>query len=249
MQPVSNFIYGPVQSRRFGLDIGINLLPANQKLCTFDCIYCQYGFNPPFKTSPVVFPTIDQITDSLNACLQKCQARNLEITHATVSGNGEPTMHPRFPEVTSALLQWRDLNVPALKMAILSNGYRLHQKRIREAFESFDEPIVKLDSAIPGKLKEINRPIKNFSLDRLISAMQKCSNIIVQSMFLKGLNDSPEDLMSWKQAIRVIRPRGVQIYTLDRLPALPSVRSVPQSFLKMIAERTSRELNLPVFSF
>src|SRR5574341_1343278 len=126
MRLESKTVYGPVWSRRFGWDLGINLLPANRKLCTFDCVYCQYGFTPAFSNQIDGFPHLEQILEEWGEKLAYTAGLRVRIEHTTISGNGEPTMHPDFRRIVPELVRWRNKNAPRVKLAILSNGYRLH---------------------------------------------------------------------------------------------------------------------------
>lgn len=242
-------VYGPVWTRRFGWDLGINLLPTARKLCTFDCVYCQYGTTPGmFRTK--MLPDPDLVVAEWELQVKASQAAGMTLGHTTVSGNGEPTMHPHFVRFATSLVRWRDLRVPDMKLAVFTNGYRLHEPGVREALLLFDEPIVKLDSAEPDRWRAINHPMIPFSVERLIADLKQCNGkIMIQTMFLKGLNDSPSDIQKWKEALAEIRPREVQVYTVTRAPAHPEVQPVLDKELLAIAEEASRELNTPVHAF
>jgi wyosine [tRNA(Phe)-imidazoG37] synthetase (radical SAM superfamily) len=242
-------VYGPVNSRRFGWDLGINLLPVNQKLCTFDCIYCQYGFSPPLRNEQLQFPLAGEIISAWARQIQSARDRGIPLKHTTLSGNGEPTMHPDFANVVHEIVCWRNQNFPDIKIALLSNGYRLHDPEIRSALQDLDEPIIKLDSAIPQKLNLINGPLTNYSLQRLIENLQKCKNVRIQTMFLKGWNDDRWDVLQWQNALLQIRPQSVQIYTVARDTALPGLCPLSKEELLRIADETTSLLNLPVRAF
>jgi len=246
MDPEKSVVYGPVHSRRFGWDLGINLLPTNRKLCTFDCIYCQYGFSPPLRNEKQIFPDIAEILNSWEEQIVLASEKGIPIYHTTVSGNGEPTMHPDFNTIIPQIVEWRNQHASHIRLAILSNGYRIHDAAIRETLKYFDEPILKLDSAIPEKLKTIDRPLAPFSLAQFISDLQKCDRIIIQTMFLKGWNDHPRDILCWQNALLQIRPVSVQIYTVSRDTALPELGALSEAELLRIADDTSRLLNVPV---
>lgn len=239
-------VYGPIPSRRFGWDLGINLLPTDQKLCTFDCVYCQYGYSSALQNTRLTFAGAEQIVSEWKNRLEDCLHKGILIRHTTVSGNGEPTMHPQFAEVARELSDFRNRHFPEIRLGLLSNGYRIHQPQIRAALRYFDEPVLKLDTALPQRLQEIDHPLVDFHLPSYIEDLQKCDRIIIQTMFLGGWNDGEEDLRSWKEALRRIRPLEVQIYTLDRNPAKEGILPVEGTRLREIAENASRELMLPV---
>jgi wyosine [tRNA(Phe)-imidazoG37] synthetase (radical SAM superfamily) len=241
-------VYGPVWTRRFGWDLGINLLPLARKMCTFDCVYCQYGTTPGmFRTK--LLPEPDSVIAEWELQVRACHSAGMTLTHTTVSGNGEPTMHPHFAQFAGSLVHWRDLRAPDMKLAVLTNGYRLHDPKIRAALLSFDEPIVKLDAAVPEKWRSINQPLIPFSVERLIETLKECNGVIIQTMFMKDWNDAPSDIRAWKDALAEIRPREVQIYTVTRAPAHPDVQPVTDSQLLAIAEEATTELKTPVNAY
>ena len=178
------------------------------------------------------------------------QAAGMRLLHTTVSGNGEPTMHPQFAEFAVRLIRWRNVRAPDMKLAVLTNGYRLHEPKIREALLLFDEPIVKLDAVEPERWRAINQPLIPLSVDRLVATLKECNGaVMIQSMFVKDVNDTPADIRKWKEALAEIRPREIQVYTVTRAPAHPDVQPVPDNQLIAIAEDAAKELNTPVHAF
>jgi wyosine [tRNA(Phe)-imidazoG37] synthetase (radical SAM superfamily) len=249
MELETSIVYGPRKSRRFGWDLGINLLPLDQKLCTFDCIYCQYGVTPPILNKWFRFPNATEICRQWSKQLQACETQKISINHTTISGNGEPTMHPHFPEVIADLVKWRNENAPWVKLAVLSNGYRMGNEKICHAFSLLDEPIVKLDTAIPERLAQINRPLMPFSVDRFVEHLKRCSGLLLQTMFLRGWNDGEQDLAIWMEVIRNIRPREVQIFTATRLPAQTDLTPLSDDDLLAISTRATEFLGIPVHAY
>ncbi|HEY4491333.1 MAG TPA: radical SAM protein [Acidobacteriota bacterium] len=249
MDTEKSLVYGPLWTRRFGWDLGINLLPFDGKLCTFDCIYCQYGFTALSSNKHYLFPNSLQVILEWSEQLDACATKGIAVQHTTFSGNGEPTMHPYFAKLARQIARWRDENAPLVKLALLTNGYRLHDPRIREALNYFDEPIIKFDSGSPKKIFTINRPRFNWDPVTFVEDLKKCPNIILQTMFLKGWNDSPSDLRKWRNALEEIQPREVQIYTLERAPAFPHLRKLKEEKLFQIAEETSQLTGIPVEPF
>ncbi|MCI0611863.1 radical SAM protein, partial [bacterium] len=243
MELESQIIYGPIWTRRFGWDIGVNLLPLSHKLCTFDCIYCQYG--PLSSRRSSRFPSVTEVISELSAAWESCIHTTSENLHMTVAGNGEPTMYPHFTEIAHKIKEWRDQAAPGLRLALLSNGYRIHQPEIRQAMTLFDEPIVKLDCAIPEKIMSVNRPIFLFHLKQFIEDLKKCDHLMIQTMFVKGYNDGPEDLREWMEALKKIQPSEVQIYTISRTPPNP-ISSISNLELQAIANVTSTLIGIPV---
>lgn len=249
MQLESELVYGPVRSRRFGWDVGINLLPANRKLCTFDCVYCQYGFIGHGTAGVVSFPDTDSVIRDWEQKLRECQDQGIRIRHTTIAGNGEPTMHPEFAYLAERLVRWRNENAPYVRLAVLSNGYRIHLPEIRYALGLINEPVLKLDAGDPAKLRQINQPISRFDLQEYIQNLKKCSHLILQSMFLRGWNDNPEDLKLWMQAVTEAQPDSVQIYTLDRDPAMPGLTPLSNEQLLFISREASLCTGIPVHAY
>jgi wyosine [tRNA(Phe)-imidazoG37] synthetase (radical SAM superfamily) len=249
MQPETSPVYGPVKSRRFGWDLGINLLPAGCKLCTFDCIYCQYGKTPPPSNKAYVFPSSSEVISAWEKQLTDCEKKGIKIEHTTFSGNGESTMHPKFCEIVDQVVHWRDQNAPQIKLALLTNGFRIQSKKIRKAMETFDEAIVKLDSAVPEKFAKINRPLIDFSLTNFLLNLKKVHRPIIQTLFIKNWNDQHLDLVPWRDALFYIKPIAVQIYTVCRDTAVPGLDPLSEFELRKIAEETMRITGTPVHAY
>jgi wyosine [tRNA(Phe)-imidazoG37] synthetase (radical SAM superfamily) len=246
MELESQIIYGPIWTRRFGWDIGINLLPFTHKLCTFDCIYCQYG--PQSSRRRSWFPSVTEVISELSKAWESCTHTTSENLHMTIAGNGEPTMHPHFMEISRRIIEWRDQTAPGLRLALLSNGYRIHQPEIRQAMTLFDEPIVKLDCVIPEKIMSVNRPTFLFHLKQFIEDLKKCDRLMIQTMFVKGYNDGPVDLREWMEALKRIQPSEVQIYTISRTPPNP-ISPISNQELQAIANVTTTLIGIPVHAY
>jgi len=184
----------------------------------------------------------------LSTAWEKCTNNTSENLHLTIAGNGEPTMHPYFTEIAQKIIEWRDQNVPGLRLALLSNGYRIHQPEIRHAMTLFDEPIVKLDCAISEKIMSVNHPTFLFHLNQFIEDLKKCDHLIIQTMFVKGYNDGPEDLREWMEALKRIQPSEVQIYTITRTPPNP-ISPISNQELQAIANITSTLIEIPVHAY
>jgi wyosine [tRNA(Phe)-imidazoG37] synthetase (radical SAM superfamily) len=246
MKLENRIVYGPVLSRRFGWDLGINLLPVTRKLCCFDCIYCQYGFTPASRETDPSFPSASDLLSAWSREFSAAAARNILIEHATISGNGEPAMHPDFAGVVRTFIGWRDRHYPNVKIAILTTGYRLEEPDIRSAMALLDQVIVKLDAGSEDTWRRIDRPRSGQSFHVMKSHFKNVEHLIIQSMFLKGWNDQPAEIESWISALREIGPKSAQIYTLDRKPAMTGLQPVGHRFLVDLAARASAELDIPV---
>lgn len=234
MQLQTGPVYGPVQSRRLGRSLGVNLAPAGVKACNFNCVYCQYGWTK--TTGRIEWPEPQAIVDALDAALT---ADNL-LDHITVAGNGEPTLHPAFARIVDGLVRVRDARAPKVKLAILSNGSTLNRLDVRYALPRFDERHMKLDAGDATTLLRVNAcPV---SLGRLIADLRAVGHITVQSMFLRDAagivdNTTPDAVSAWLQAVRQVRPQSVQLYSLDRSAPNKTLVKVDYSTLQDIAQR------------
>ncbi len=243
----SSYIYGPVNSRRLGRSLGINPFPSDRKICTFDCLYCQYGFEEPVAGRAVpaadLFPPVSVVLDHLEDALRSSRER---IDYITFSGNGEPTLHPAFPELVEGVAEIRDRCIPGASIALLSNGTTLVDGEIRNSLRSIDDPIIKLDAGDETSWKKINRPGKGVTFDEVVRAMERVDHIIIQSLFFEGDgnrlvgNTSRERIDAWLSTLWRIRPRYVQIYTLDRTTAVGGLRRVEPRVLEEIRTATGR---------
>lgn len=237
-------IFGPVQSRRLGVSLGINLLPGDGKVCSFDCIYCECGFNADHRPSQSL-PTTSQVLQALEARLQEMQAHGPKPDVLTFAGNGEPTLHPAFPEIVDGVLSLRDRYCPQARVSLLCNSTRLHLSRVREAVLKLDNAILKLDTVSPRYIQCVDRPQGHYDVEEVIEQLaQMGQRIIIQTMFMGGTyeghsvdNTGDEYVEPWLQAIAHIHPRQVMIYTIDReTPARQLCKATHQQ-LDDIAQR------------
>lgn len=216
-------IFGPVHSRRLGVSLGINLLPADGKVCTFDCIYCECGYNADRRPKQKL-PTREEVRTALEARLQDMQQNGPAPDVLTFAGNGEPTAHPHFPEIIEDTLALRDKYFPRAKVSVLSNSTFIHRPAVFSALNKVDNNILKLDTVDEAYIRELDRPSGNFSLSSVIEGLKAFKgNCIIQTMFLKGSyrgkdmdNTSDNFVLPWLETVREIAPRQVMIYTIDR---------------------------------
>jgi len=248
-------IYGPVKSRRLGGSLGINLLPTEFKLCSLNCIYCQYGQT---KAEHLVNcnPKCDKlssVSDLEKTLIAAFSIIKKEFNYITFSGNGEPTLHPDFSEMVDLIISLRDKYYPQVKTALLSNGTTLDNKSVFEAVRKLDTPILKLDTGTSALFSKINRPARGVEFDAIVDNLIKLNHpgLKIQSLFLGGdsLNCSDINLRRWVQLLKKINPQEVQIYSLDRPPALNSTIKVPRAILMHIAERARILTGLPVTAY
>ena len=226
-------IYGPVNSRRLGRSLGINLLPLKLKICTFNCVYCQYGWtqihgDQLYDTS--LWPQLSEIRDALLGFLKELKT---PPAYLTFSGNGEPTLHPEFPQIVEEVIRIRDQFTPEAQTAILSNASTVFRKSIREAIEKLDVRIMKLDCGNVKYFRKYNNPTKGINLNDIVNGLIQMSEVTIQSLFAAGKagNYSDDHLQAWTEQIQKIKPVMVQLYTLDR--GYPSAEIKPVSREKL----------------
>ena len=212
-------IFGPVHSRRLGVSLGINLLPADGKFCTFDCIYCECGFNANHRPK-LKMPTRQQVAEALEARLQLMQQEGPTPDVLTFAGNGEPTAHPDFPGIIDDTLRLRDHYFPQARVSVLSNATMITKPDVHAALMRVDNNIQKLDTVSLEYIRKVDRPTGHYELDAIVEALcQFKGHVIIQTMFLHGpgvSNLADEYVLPWLQTIRKIAPAQVMIYTIDR---------------------------------
>ena len=218
-------IYGPVHSRRLGISLGINLMPADGKICTFDCIYCECGYNSDRRTRSH-HPSRQQVAEALERQLRKMHDDNQHPDVLTFAGNGEPTSHPDFPSIIDDTIRLRDELCPKAKVSVLSNSTFITKPAIRKALMRVDNNILKLDTVNADYIRRVDRPTQpSYNVESIIENMKLFEgHIIVQTMFMRGTTDegldvdnTSEDFVApWLEAIKDIRPQEVMIYTIDR---------------------------------
>ena len=216
-------IFGPVHSRRLGVSLGINLMPGDGKVCSFDCIYCECGFNKDFKPH-TERPSREEVRQALEAKLKDMQTNGPAPDVLTFAGNGEPTLHPDFPGIIDDTLALRDCYFPNAKVSVLSNSTMIHKPAVFEALNKIDNNILKLDTVDKAYIQALDQPAKGYDVQKIIRYMKEFKgNCIIQTMFLKGSykgkdmnNTTPQYVKPWIDAVREIVPRQVMIYTIDR---------------------------------
>lgn len=249
----SSPIFGPVHSRRLGVSLGVNLLPDNGKVCSFDCIYCECGLNADGRTTQSL-PTREEVHLALEAKLKEMQEQGPAPDVITFAGNGEPTIHPRFPEIIADTLALRDKYFPQAKVSVLSNSMFVHRPAVFDALNKVDNCILKLDTADEAYIAMADRPTGSYSvrtmIDRLKAFNGKC---IIQTMFMTGTydgkdidNTSDRYVLPWIDALREINPRQVMIYTIDRDTPGKDLRKATPDALERIARMVREETGIPV---
>ena len=212
-------VFGPIHSRRLGSSLGINLLPENGKICNFDCIYCECGWNRDGREDKVL-PTARKLREALQAKLEECSREGVRIDSITFSGDGEPTLNPDFPEIIDITLELRDRFYPKAVVSVLSNATMIGKKAVFEALRKVDNPILKLDAPTDELVAVINQPQGEYHVADVVEHLMGFEgNFVLQTMFLRSKDfdsSSPEALNAWMDIVRRVRPREVMVYTLDR---------------------------------
>ncbi len=237
-------IFGPIHSRRLGVSLGINLLPADGKSCTFDCIYCECGFNKDHRPKQKL-PTREEVAAALEAKLLDMKANGPCPDVLTFAGNGEPTSHPHFAEIIDDTIRLRDKYFPKAKVSVLSNSTFIHRKAVHDALMRVDNNILKLDTVCEPFIRRVDRPVGFYSVASIIEGMKAFGGrLIVQTMFLKGTsggesvdNTGEEFVAPWLEAVKDIAPSEVMIYTIDRETPDKGLEKATPSELDAIRDR------------
>ena len=238
-------IFGPVHSRRLGISLGINLLPADGKVCSFNCIYCECGFNEDHRPT-LPMPTREEVAERLEQKLRQMVADGQLPDVLTFAGNGEPTCHPHFAEIIDDTIRLRNQYCPKAKVSVLSNATMIHRQTVHDALMRVDNNIQKLDTIDPIYINKVDRPVGNYDVEKIIEGMKAFrGHVIIQTMFMRGMikrsmirsaegrllpegrkndqwsmesvdNTGEEYVAPWLEVVKAIKPQQVMIYTIDR---------------------------------
>jgi len=237
-------IFGPIQSRRLGLSLGINLLPIDAKICSFDCIYCECGFNTTMQESPI--PSREQIRTTLGKKLLEMASANEIPDVITFAGNGEPTLHAEFEGIIDDTILLRNKYCPTAMVSVLSNSTRIHKPHVFSALNKVDNNILKFDTAIDRTLQLVDRPTgKHINVAWFVEHLKKFEgHLIIQTMFLRGEfngekfdNTTDIEIEAWLKALEEIRPQQIMIYTIDRETPAQNLEKISQEELNVIAKK------------
>lgn len=236
-------IFGPVHSRRLGVSLGINLLPADGKFCTFDCIYCECGFNADFRPHQKL-PTREEVFHALETRLKDMKENGPKPDVLTFAGNGEPTAHPQFSAIIEDTLCLREKYFPEAKVSVLSNSTFIHKPDVFDALNKVDNNILKLDTIDAAYINKVDKPTGHYDVKKVIECMKAFKgNLIVQTLFMKGLyegesvNNTTDDyVLPWLEVVKEIAPRQVMIYTIDRETPAPDLLKATHEELDRIGE-------------
>lgn len=237
-------IFGPIHSRRLGISLGINLLPGDGKCCSFDCIYCECGFNRDFVPRQKL-PSREEVSQALEAQLQKMKAEGMAPDVLTFAGNGEPTLNLHFPEIIDDTLALRDKYFPNAKVSVLTNATQIVRQSVFDALCRVDNNICKLDTISSDYICLVDRPTSKYDVNAIIDCLKKFGKrCIIQTMFMRGeyegksVSNVGEDFVApWLETIEGINPREVMIYTIDRETPAKGLEKASHEELDRIGER------------
>lgn len=244
----SDIVFGPIHSRRMGASLGINLLPFDGKLCNFDCIYCECGFNENFRTRTKL-PTRENVKDALKDKLISLNEEDAPLDVITFAGNGEPTMHPAFAGIIDDTIELRNQYSPKAKISVLSNGISAGRESVFQALQKIESPVLKLDSAFDETVQLIDRPHSpTYSVANQVKLYKRFNgNFILQTMFLKGSfegkivdNTTEKEISAWLKIVEELKPREVMIYTIDRETPAKELEKASLDVLEKIATEVEK---------
>ena len=241
----NEIIFGPVHSRRLGSSLGVNLLPYDGKLCSFDCIYCECGFNKDFRTHTKL-PSRTNVKAAMEDKMVSLKRDLIAVDVVTFAGNGEPTMHPDFEGIVDDTVELRNKYFPNSQISVLTNGVHVDKASVRRALDKVDKNILKLDSAFDATVHLIDRPNSpDYTVSRQVERYKQFKNsIVIQTMFVRGQfegatfdNTTEEEVSAWLDIIKELSPREVMIYTIDRTTPAKDIEKVSIEKLRQIASR------------
>lgn len=239
-----SIIFGPIQSRRLGVSLGVNLLALNKKICSFDCVYCECGFTQNDVQGR--FAEKKVVIENLESVLKEMLQNEKHLDVITFAGNGEPTLHPNFDEIIDATILLRNHYFPKAKISVLSNATTLNKESVIKALSKVDNNILKLDSGLVETIKLIDQPTSsNFSIDTIINGMLRFNgDFIMQTMFLKGDfngmridNTTENEVNAWLEIVKITHPKQIMIYSIDRDTPVKTLEKVSKQELSEIAKK------------
>ncbi|MFC1733814.1 radical SAM protein [candidate division KSB1 bacterium] len=241
-------VFGPINSRRFGLSLGMNLLPTNYKNCTFNCIYCECGWTYQEASENIRLHSRKEIKDALEEKLKMLILKNILPDNITFAGNGEPTIHPEFPEIIFDTLLLRNKYLPRAEISVLSNASMIQNEKVFNSLLSVDNNVLKLDAGTESTFQIINQPVRNLSLDVIVDNLKKFKgNLVIQTLFVKGFyngqiidNTQNNEVDAWLGHIKMIKPKYVMIYPIARATPAEDLLKIPHNELELIADKVRK---------
>lgn len=244
-------LYGPVNSRRLGKSLGINLMPGDYKLCSFNCVYCHYGWTKKqtldFGEYLKDLPAFDDVVKAVEGAARS----SMEFDFLTFSGNGEPTLYPQFAQLVEEIVRMRNRYRPEVKVVLLSNSTGLLYEEVRESISKIDVPVLKLDAGAENTFRVINRPAQGVNFTQILDLLCAMEDIYIQTVLLEGTpsNLAREDLATYFQQIGRIKPKEAHIYSIDRPVPNTRISLVPPQRLAEIAIQGQKETGVRIRAF
>lgn len=245
----SEIVFGPVISRRLGVSLGINLLPTDKKFCTFDCVYCECGWTNKDELQKLssAMPSKGEVFEALEKRFKELASSSTVPDNITFAGNGEPTIHPDFPEIIDFIIVLRNTYFPKAKVSVLSNATQLHKPEIKEALLKIDNAILKLDAGTKQQFNLINGKGSHVNFSNVVEGLKSFNgNCIIQTLFLRGQingeiidNTTPEEVSAWLKLIKEINPKLVMIYPIDRATPAQNLIKIEKQELDFIANQVN----------
>lgn len=244
-----NIVFGPVYSRRFGVSLGINLLPNNSKYCNFNCIYCECGWTEIKKGEKIILPNREELKNRLTDKLKSLKGTVNEPNTITFAGNGEPTIHPDFSGIIDETIKIRDKFARQAKICVLSNASTLHKPRVIEGLKKVELNIQKLDCGTEKTFKLINQAAAVISFEKIVESLLTFEGkLIIQTLFFRGKyngnhidNTAPEEIDAWLKIVKKINPEYVMIYSIDRGTPAQDLQKISELELQEIANQIGKE--------
>lgn len=236
-------VFGPIKSRRLGSSLGVNLLPGSGKICNFDCIYCECGWNKDGRTNASM-PSFEDVSAALEQKITTLSLSREKVDSITFSGNGEPSLHPDFPAIIDRTIELRDRYFPSAKISVLSNATMTHLESVRMALMKVDNPILKIDAGTDRGVRAVNKCNSDYSLTKIVENLSHFNGeFILQTMFLKSKTFDSADLgslSSWFDIVRKLKPRQIMAYSLDR--------ETPDKELRSYSKEEMRDILQPIIN-
>lgn len=238
-------IFGPVRSRRLGISLGVNLLPVDSKVCSFDCIYCECGWTPRKREKKAILPTRTEVKQKMQEKLLEMKTAGESPDVITFAGNGEPTLHPGFAGIIDDTIELRDQFAPNARIAVLSNATMIHKPDVAAALLKVEDNIQKLDSAFQETIEKLDCPMGPFDLNKTVEKLKAFNGqVIIQTLFIRGEfkgeridNTTEEEIAAWLKLVQEIKPKQLMIYTIDRDTPTEGLERIPLIEMEQIADR------------
>ena len=251
-----NIVVGPIHSRRFGTSLGVNVLPTKKKYCSFNCIYCECGWNEVDTRTKVPFNDRNRIKSELELwCKKNNENERAKVDSITFSGNGEPTLHPEILGIVEDVIEIRNKYIPQAKVTILTNSTMLKNHNVWQALHLIDNPLLKIDAGTEYMYNLISKPV-NATFEEIKSNIIRFGNhCVIQTMLLRGENDDEkidntidEVFLPYLDIVNLTKPREVMLYSLDRIPPAKQLIKVEKEELEIFADKI-RQLGIKASAY